>query len=152
MNRYSANFRNGIGVALAATIALLCAPARAAGVDAGTLIENRAQATFDTPQGSQSTQSNTVTLRVDEILDVALASLDPGTITSATTDVVLSFTLTNAGNGPESFALFAEPAVAGNDFDLIVDGIAIDTNGNGIYDDGVHKSRPKLRPMALRQS
>ena len=142
MDRTPALISNGIGIALAAPFALACVPVWAAGIDAGTLIENRAQATFDTPQGSQTAQSNTVILRVDEILDVALASLDPGPVNSATTNVVLSFALTNTGNGPESFTLVAEPAVAGNDFDLIVDGIAIDTNGNGIYDDGVDLLTP----------
>lgn len=129
--------KTGAGAALVAAYGLQCAPAFAAGVDAGTLIENQAHATFDTPDGTQTAQSNTVSLRVDEILDGALASIDPGPINSSATQVVLSFTLTNTGNGPESFTLGAEPTVAGNDFDLIVDGIAIDTSGNGIYDDGV---------------
>ncbi|UAB77733.1 DUF11 domain-containing protein [Erythrobacter sp. SCSIO 43205] len=148
MSRQSAFIKNGISLAAAALIVLPCAPLLAAGVDAGTLIENRAEATFETPQGSQITQSNTVTVRVDEILDVALASLDSGPITTATTSVALSFSVTNTGNGPEAFTLNAEPAVAGNDFDLQIDGIAIDTNGNGIYDDGVDLllSTPEVTP------
>lgn len=144
----AAFLKSGAGSALVGAACFMAAPALAAGVDAGTVIENRAQATYDTPQGSQTTQSNTVTLRVDEVLDLALASLDPGPINSATTNFVLSFTLTNTGNGSESFILLAEPAVAGNDFDLILDGIAIDTNANRIYDDGVDLllSAPQVTP------
>ena len=50
---------------------------------------------------------------------------------------MLTFEITNTGNGPEAYTLTANPAVAGNDFDVTVDGIAVDTNGNGTYDPGV---------------
>ncbi len=36
-----------------------------------------------------------------------------------------------------SVVLAASPAVAGNDFDTVVETIAIDSNGNGTYDPGV---------------
>jgi len=80
---------------MAALFALYCAPVMANGVEAGTLIENTAQATFDTAQGSQTVQSNTVTLRVDEVLDVAIASLDSGAINIDTQSVILTFRLSN---------------------------------------------------------
>lgn len=115
----------------------LSAPAFAAGVDAGTLIENTASATFEDGEGEKTVESNTVTLRVDELLDVTVTSLDSGPLPASPGQAVLTFEVTNQGNGPEAFSLSANPAVAGNDFDTVVTSIAVDTNGNGVYDDGV---------------
>ncbi len=112
-------------------------PALAGGVPAGTLIENTAQATYDTGGGTETIDSNTVELRVDELLDVAVASLNSGPVGSDGSNAVLTFSVTNTGNGPEAYNLTVNPAVAGNDFDPTVDGIAVDTNGNGVYDPGV---------------
>lgn len=113
------------------------APLLAAGVTAGTLIENTAVASYDDGAGARTINSNTVTVRVDELLDVTLTSLDPGPINTRPGDAVLTFELTNQGNGPEAFRLLANPALAGNDFDVTVNSIAIDSNGNGIYDAGI---------------
>lgn len=110
--------------------------ARAAGVPAGSLIQNTASASYTTNSTTQTVDSNTVTLTVDELLDVALASQDAGAI-AATNTATLRFRITNTGNGPESFTLTADPAVAGNDFNTTVTGLAIDVNGNGIFDPGV---------------
>jgi uncharacterized repeat protein (TIGR01451 family) len=116
---------------------IFAAPAFAGGVTAGTLIENTAVASYDDGAGARTINSNTVTVRVDELLDVTLTSLDPGPISTRPGDAVLTFELTNQGNGPEAFRLTANTAVAGNDFDTVFQAIAIDSNGNGIYDDGV---------------
>jgi hypothetical protein len=119
-----------VPAALAA--ALMPAPALAGGVTAGTLIENTAFASFDEAGTPRTVNSNTVTVRVDELLDVTLTSLDPGPVTARPGDAVLSFELTNQGNGPEAFRLTAVTAVAGNDFDTTLRAIAIDSNGNGV--------------------
>lgn len=123
--------------ATAAVLALSSAPALAGGVSAGSLIENTAQATYDTPDGTETVDSNTVTLKVDELLDVAVVSLDPGPISTKPGDDILTFEVTNTGNGPEAYFLTANPAVAGNDFDVTINSIAVDTNGNGVYDAGI---------------
>ena len=116
----------------------LAAPAYAAGVDAGTLIENTAQATYDDGVGGTTTiDSNPVIIAVDELLDVTVTSLDPGPVATKPGDDILTFEITNTGNGPEAFTLTANPAVAGNDFDPTINNLAIDTNGNGVYDPGV---------------
>lgn len=114
----------------------LAAPAMAAGVAAGSLIENTATATYTAAAGTQTIDSNTVTLKVDEILDVATVSQESGPVAASTT-AALRFRVTNTGNGPESFVLTANPAVSGNAFDATVTGLAIDTNGNGVFDAGV---------------
>ena len=126
--------------------ALAGAPAtHAAGVDAGTRIEGSAQASYATSTGTATIESNIVTLAVDEVLDVAVTSLDPGPLTATPGTATLSFEVTNIGNGPEVFSLAADPAVAGNAFDVVVDSLALDTNGNGVYDPGIDQllARPE---------
>ena len=125
-----------MGTALFA-VALSSAPAWAGGVTAGTLIENTAVANYEEAGVPRSINSNTVTVRVDELLDVTLTSLDPGPVAARPGNAVLTFELTNQGNGPEAFRLIANTAVGGNDFDVSFRAIAIDSNGNGIYDEGI---------------
>lgn len=128
-----------LGSALAAlSLTTIALPAHAEGIDAGTLIENTATATYTTTTGGTETvNSNTVELAVDELLDVTLTSRDGGPVGTSPGQATLTFELTNTGNGPEAFRLTANPAVAGNDFDTTVDSIAVDTNGNGVYDPGI---------------
>lgn len=137
--------------AIATSMALIFAQTvHAAGVPAGTLIDNTASATYDNGAGSQTLDSNTVSLQVDELLDVTLTSLDPGAVgTAPNASEVLTFEITNTGNGPEAFTLTANPAVAGNDFDVTVDAIAIDSNDNGVYDPGVDQilTAPETTPV-----
>lgn len=115
----------------------LSAPAMADGVDAGTLIENTASASYEDGEGPKTVDSNTVTLLVDELLDVTVTSQDSNPVAAEPGQAVLTYEVTNQGNGPEEFTLTANPAVAGNDFDTTITSIAIDTNNNGVYDDGV---------------
>lgn len=125
-----------LGAALG-TVLVVSSPAAAEGIAAGTLIENTATATYDDGDGPQTISSNTVTLRVDELIDVTVTSLNSGPVAAVPGEQVLTFEVTNQGNGPEAFELIADPAVAGNDFDTVVQSIAVDTNGNGTYDPGV---------------
>ncbi|MEM7688216.1 MAG: hypothetical protein AAF291_04275 [Pseudomonadota bacterium] len=115
----------------------LAHPALAGGISAGTLIENTATATYEDAGGSQTISSNTVVVRVDELLDVTVTSLDSGPLAATPGQSILTFEVTNQGNGPEAFELVANPNVADNDFETVVESIAIDSNGNGVYDDGV---------------
>jgi uncharacterized repeat protein (TIGR01451 family) len=124
-------------VAVSLAGGLLPAPVLAGGVTAGTLIENTAVASYDDGGVPRSVNSNTITVRVDELLDVTLTSLDPGPVASRPGNAVLTFELTNQGNGPEAYRLLANTAVGGNDFDTTFRSIAVDSNGNGIYDEGV---------------
>jgi hypothetical protein len=110
--------------------------AHAAGVVAGTQIANTATATYDSGAASVAIQSNTVTVRVDELLNVAVTSLSANPTAAGSGTTVLTFQLTNTGNGPESFDLSANPAASGNFFDPLLQSIAYDANGNGVYDVG----------------
>ena len=123
--------------AIAGSLLALSAPAIAGGVDAGSLIRNTAQASYDDGGGTTTVDSNEVVLKVDELLDVTVTSLDPGPVATTPGNAVLTYEVTNTGNGPEAFELTANPAIAGNDFEPTVDGIAVDSNNNGVYDPGV---------------
>jgi uncharacterized repeat protein (TIGR01451 family) len=129
-----------LATALASVIlagALSPAIALAEGVTAGSLIQNTAVANYDENGIQRSVNSNTVTVKVDELLDVTLTSLNPGPITAANGNAVLTYELINQGNGPEAFRLTANPAVAGNEFESTPRAIAVDSNNNGTYDEGV---------------
>ena len=131
------NYHRAFASTLALSVFLAAPAAYAAGVEAGTLIENTATATYEDGTGSVSVPSNTVTLRVDEALDVTVPSLNSGPVSASSGSAVLTFEVTNIGNGPEAFRLTAHPTISGNDFDTQIESIAVDTNGNGTYDPGV---------------
>jgi uncharacterized repeat protein (TIGR01451 family) len=118
----------------------LAGTAEAAGTPAGTNINNVATATFDLPGGGTgSVTSNTVSLTVDELLDVSVASIDPGDVpsTPGATAARLAFRVTNAGNGNEKFTLSAIDTAGGDDFNPSVTSLVLDSNANNAYDAGV---------------
>lgn len=126
------------------TIALAIASesAQATGIEAGTLIANTASATYTSGGSSGSINSNTVTVRVDELLDVAVSGTAGGPVALGSGTVALPFTVTNTGNGPEAFNLTVNPAVPGNQFDASPVSIVVDGNNNGIYDPGTDTVLP----------
>jgi uncharacterized repeat protein (TIGR01451 family) len=138
----SSAFRKNAALAAitAATACIFASPAQGAGTPAGTDIVNVATATYALPDGGEaSIDSNIVTLKVDELLDVSVAWSDPSDVTSPAggTGQRLKFTVTNGGNGTESFALATLANGGGDDFDPSVTSIVLDSNGNGAYDAGV---------------
>lgn len=133
--------RSPLNVARTALLlAMALAPAaHAAGTAAGSSITNTATATFTDPGGTPVTvPSNTSSLQVDEILDVTVVSNDAGNVavTTPDADAVLTFTVTNIGNGPEAFALSVNAAVLGDDFDPANTRIYLDANANGTFEAG----------------
>ncbi|WP_260807083.1 hypothetical protein [Sphingorhabdus sp. SMR4y] len=124
-----------------ATLALPSTAAQAAGTLAGTDIVNVAQATYDSPEGGTpiTIDSNQVTIKVDELLDVTVVSSDPGDVVTAPalTAQVLTYQVTNSGNGSEAFTLSADTAKPGDEFDTGFEQMIFDSNGNGVYDPGV---------------
>lgn len=137
MNRDPRHIRAGLVGAFTAAAALYPASALAAGVSAGTSIENTATATYSNGAVNETITSNTVSIRVDEVLDVTVGSLDAGNVTLGSAGAFLSFQITNTGNGPEAYALAVNAALGGDDFDPSVAQIAYDSNGNDTYDAGV---------------
>jgi len=115
----------------------LAAPVLAAGVPAGTPIENTATATFTIGGTEETIDSNTVIFTVDELLDVTVTSLDGGTVGLNADGAVLTFQIKNVGNGPEAYEIDVDATLTDDDFDPAVTLIAYDSNGNDIYDEGV---------------
>ncbi len=112
----------------------------AAGTPAGTDITNVATASYETPGGSTiDVDSNPVVIKVDELLDVIVDGTDPGDIATdpGETGEVVTFQVTNGGNGNEAFTLTADVNRTGDDFDPTLVQIILDTDGNGVYDPGV---------------
>jgi uncharacterized repeat protein (TIGR01451 family) len=111
--------------------------ASATGVAAGSSIENTATATYSVGATTGTVDSNTVSILVDELLDVTVTSLDGTNVTLGSSGAVLSFEIGNTGNGPEAFDVTIDPARSGDDFDPAVVQVAYDSNGNASYDAGV---------------
>lgn len=122
----------------AMAVAAVCpSVAAAAGVAAGSSIENTATATYSVGAATETVDSNTVSILVDELLDVTVSSLDAGNVALGSSGAVLSFEIGNTGNGPEAFDVTVDAARTGDDFDPAVVEIAYDSNGNDSYDAGV---------------
>jgi uncharacterized repeat protein (TIGR01451 family) len=134
---FSASFALLVACALLAP-----APLAAQATPAGIIIESTAQATYDEAGAPRSVSSNTVQVRVDEVLALAVASRDAGPIAALPGAAVLRFVIENTGNGPERFIIEPVTNVAGNGFDAVLDGVAVDSNGNDAYDPGVDEILP----------
>lgn len=122
-------------------LALLYVPvktAHAAGTAAGTNITNKATAKYTTGGGTISTDSNTITVTVAELLNVSVTWQDasPVVVAAGGTNRIVTYKVTNTGNGSEGFALAVNTAVGGDQFDPTLASIYLDTNGNGTYDSG----------------
>lgn len=135
--------RTVLAAGLCASAFVLAAPASATGTAAGTKIANTATATYSLPGGgSGSVTSNTISLTVDELLDVTVVWADGGDVVvqPGLTGQVLTFTVTNTGNGSEAFELSARNSLTGDQFDPSAYAIYLDTNGDGDYDAGIDQA------------
>lgn len=104
------------------------------GTVAGTDILNTAEVSFEINGTTVTESSNLVTVTVAEILDVNVTVQSPQ-VAVAPSDVnqELLFTVTNTGNGLETFTLSIDSLLAGDDFDPTpaVPSIYFDTDGSG---------------------
>jgi uncharacterized repeat protein (TIGR01451 family) len=109
--------------------------AHAAGTAAGTTIQNAAQVTYSVSGATSTAASNTASIVVAEILDVVVTVATAAvSATPGAPQQELVFTVTNTGNGNETFALSPLSAgVGGDDFDPILAAPAIyfDTDNSG---------------------
>ena len=125
------------------TLLAVASPAAATGTAAGSKINNTATATYSLPGGgSGSVDSNIVSLTVDELLDVSVAWSDGGDVTvfPGATGRVLTYLVTNSGNGSEAFTLSARNALSGDNFDPSAFAIYLDSNSDGNYDPGIDQA------------
>jgi uncharacterized repeat protein (TIGR01451 family) len=119
----------------------VCLPAQgvlAAGTVAGTDITNQASANYTVGSTTYTENSNTTTTRVAEILNVAVVWQDAGNVTVNPGDTgrVLTFQVTNTGNGTDDYTFGGLSTLGGDNFDPTLVGIYLDSNSNGVYDSG----------------
>lgn len=62
-----------------------------------------------------------------------MAGLNSAPVTATSTAAVLTYSITNTGNGTDNFNLTADPAASGNSFNGVIQGVYVDTDGNGSY-------------------
>src|SRR6266567_661723 len=119
-------------VTLVLTVAVLLVPTGAtAQTAAGTSIGNQASATYtDSSSVSRTATSNVVTTVVQQVASLTLTANGAKTA-SPGGPVFYPHTLTNTGNGSDSFTLSLAPAQSGA-FTLTGTAIYLDANGDGI--------------------
>ena len=101
---------------------VLCAvpsAVNAAGTAAGTVIQNTATLTYSIGGSPAQITTTPATVTVAELINVTLVSQDAANVAvnSPDTNRALTFVVTNTGNGPESFVLGRNNAVAGDNYD-----------------------------------
>jgi uncharacterized repeat protein (TIGR01451 family) len=108
----------------------------AKGVLAGTEIINFATLQYEIDGVPQSATSNIVVDKVDQVIDVDVVWNDtsPIIVTSGDNDKVLTFKVTNTGNGEDTFDLTHEANTTSPMFVVQNPQIFIDTNNNGVFD------------------
>jgi len=131
----------GFAAAMLLILCLLPAPALSAGTSAGTTIFNSASVNYSIGLDTFVKTSPSTSIMVIEVLDASLTWQDaaPVSVGDSAADQVLTFRLTNIGNGTEQFRLTSQSNLTGDDFNPIPSGagIYLDSNGNDIYDPGI---------------
>lgn len=110
------------------------APAMAVGTPAGTIIQNTATVVFDLAGTPVTLQSNTTVITVVERIDVVVTRQSPQILVApGDNNRAILFTLTNTGNGSETFGLAVDSALGGDDFDPnpAVPSIYFDSDASG---------------------
>ncbi len=124
---------------MAGLIAMVSQSAWAVGTPVGTVIENTATVDFILAGTPTTLVSNTTSITVVERIDVVVTLQSPQVLVAANdTNRALLFTVTNTGNGTETFQLAIDSAIVGDDFDPIpsVTAIYFDTDGSGDFSAG----------------
>lgn len=114
-------------------------PTHAKGTLAGTAIENSAQIHYSVGGIDQNLTSNTDSFVVDKIVDLGLSWQDGAAVevSAGEQSRVLTFLLSNLGNGEDRFHLSYEHNATDSQFvPLSTPSIYQDSNGNGIFDPG----------------
>jgi uncharacterized repeat protein (TIGR01451 family) len=112
------SFRQMIARCAVALFVVVSFQAQATGTLAGVDINNTAQVTYDVGGNSATATSNTVTVRVAEIIDVRVQRQSPADVGvfPGATQRAIHFRVVNFGNGPETFRLAVDSTVGTDDF------------------------------------
>ncbi|NIR67793.1 MAG: DUF11 domain-containing protein [candidate division Zixibacteria bacterium] len=108
----------------------------AEGTPSGTNIVNQATVTYRIDSTNFVINSNVSTTRVVELLDVSVQWQDATQVivNPGDTAEVITFVVTNSGNGNDSYYLENTSRLDGDDFDPILREIFLDTDSDGLYD------------------
>ena len=122
---------SGVCMLLSLLMGWLPMPVAALGTAAGTVIPNSASMHFSVDGTPRELRSNVSRVQVDEILDVVVVAeqADPVAIDSPTARAVLSFLVTNTGNGNEDYRLFLDTNLNEGGFDPTSAQLFIEHNG-----------------------
>ena len=117
--------------------ALVVPAVAVAATAAGTLIKNLATVTYEDSNGNEySAQSNEAIITVKQVYSAEISE-DTVKTAAAGQSVYIQHTLTNTGNGTDTYTLSAgDDASAGDDIDADRVKIYLDSNGNGLADAG----------------
>ncbi len=135
-NQLAATFVRMLHITSVIFLIVLSNTAFALGTAVGTVIENTASITYQLSGAPLSLQSNTTTVVVAERINVVTTLQSAQTLVSpGDTGRALLFTVTNTGNGTETFLLAMDSSLAGDNFDPspAAPAIYFDTDGSGDF-------------------
>ena len=145
-SRFYLMARAGFAAIIGLTLVLPWGAAHAVGTAAGTTISNTATATYNVGGVAAPPITASVQIRVDEIIRVRVTPpASPTNVVSNDSNKVLTFLVTNTGNGTETFTFNVNRALGGDNFDPAVGtagSIFQDTNNNGVFDAGTDAAIP----------
>jgi len=142
---------SAVAMGMIAALILGATSVYAGGTIPGTVISNMATATYTVGAATVTSDSNITTLIVVEVLDVTVTEQDGAktvTVSIGAVSQMLTFRVTNTGNGTETFTLTPDALVAGDDFDPTNVSVYLDTNDNGVYNAGVDTVSPGSLTLA----
>ena len=128
------SFRLLVAAIMSSLFGLCASQAHAVGVPAGTSIDNTAQVTYTVGSLSATATSNTSSVMVAEILDVAVTLQTPSVpVIAGATQQEMLYRVTNAGNGSETLLLQMTSVLGNDDFDPAAStpSIYFDTDASG---------------------
>lgn len=113
------------------TAAALGAVAAQALTAPGQAITNQAAVSYSVDGTSFNASSNLTSTTVQELVDVEVTWLDAAdvAVSLGATGQVLTFLVTNTGNGAETFALGGDSSLSGDDFDPTLPVVYLETDG-----------------------
>ncbi|MCH9673360.1 MAG: hypothetical protein K0U93_18115 [Gammaproteobacteria bacterium] len=105
--------------------------AHAVGTGAGSLIRNTATANYQVGGVAATPVTGVVDITVDELIDVEVSWQDGANVVVSSPDTgdVLTFRVTNTGNGSEAFGLTTVQNLTGDQYDPNVTQVFIESNG-----------------------
>ncbi len=128
---------------------LFAMQSQAEGTLAGVEISNQASVSYDVGGSTITANSETVTITVQELINVTIISQDSGnvSVSSPETGAELKFQVTNTGNGNEAFVI-SQVNIGGDEFEVTLSTIYLD-DGDGVFDPNVDAVYDNSAPSSI---